>query len=301
MASVKAFEQSLSELLEQVRLDVVEKYISTLQELQDENDRLRNRLAHADASGVSDAERSEFNDDRIGADGGHDWEGGRNKWDDMAAPSADQKHEEKRRVPPAPPPPLRGQASPGGGKTEQSTHGAKNDGGGVGEREPLPRQKPNERRSRDPLPRQQKASDARPGGSARDKEERDVRETRAPHVNRDASRDGQDPWRRDSDKKTTGAGERRGSERSRSRDRSIPRPVARARGGGVEPSANKNRSGGELCFPYVIGKCKRDNACPMRHPVPEECENIIAVSRKTQCRFGSACTREECIFAHEGR
>eukprot|EP00747_Dinoflagellata_sp_TGD_P017666 gnl/TRDRNA2_/TRDRNA2_125968_c1_seq2.p1 gnl/TRDRNA2_/TRDRNA2_125968_c1~~gnl/TRDRNA2_/TRDRNA2_125968_c1_seq2.p1 ORF type:complete len:236 (+),score=42.05 gnl/TRDRNA2_/TRDRNA2_125968_c1_seq2:168-875(+) len=59
---------------------------------------------------------------------------------------------------------------------------------------------------------------------------------------------------------------------------------------------------GSLCFMYIVGKCKFDRGCNMRHPPTEECKTILASMKRTDCKFGNNCSRNDCVFKHpDGR
>jgi len=54
----------------------------------------------------------------------------------------------------------------------------------------------------------------------------------------------------------------------------------------------------QLCLPYVTGKCRRGDACRDRHPLKDDCREILDGMQKKLCRYGADCKRRDCIFKH---
>lgn len=93
----------------------------------------------------------------------------------------------------------------------------------------------------------------------------------------------------------------RGGVRSRERSHSCK---SRYRSRSREPINRSGRASGRsdhvphLCFFYVIGKCRKGDSCPDRHPPEDDCKRILSGMQRTMCRYGNECRRRECIFKH---
>mmetsp|Transcript_134287 Transcript_134287/g.268011 ORF Transcript_134287/g.268011 Transcript_134287/m.268011 type:complete len:536 (+) Transcript_134287:147-1754(+) len=80
---------------------------------------------------------------------------------------------------------------------------------------------------------------------------------------------------------------RRGSGRSRSASNRYSR-------GRKGKGSGKNN----LCFYYILDKCRKGDNCYDSHPDKSEVKTIREKLERTPCRFGVGCTRRDCIFKH---
>lgn len=64
------------------------------------------------------------------------------------------------------------------------------------------------------------------------------------------------------------------------------------------PLRSPSKSKGILCLPFLAGKCTYIKGCRKHHPSQGDIPRLLAMYKKTRCRFRDECYTDGCLFLH---